>query len=164
MTNSNIITISQLAEEMFMAPKSLRKKLRDNKIEKPGKRWEWPEDHRTVAQIRNWKNEKPSKQKAAKVEVPEVTGVDVPMETIIADIEMEKSMDEELGWGQEPEVEEIQVLQMGAWTITVDPANGVKAEAGKDKTKWMKSPEDIRPSLPKKVKTMISLQMLKTVI
>src|SRR5690606_21941066 len=50
---TNVITVKEIAIEVKTSPKNLRKWLRTNGIEKPGARWEWPENDEVITKIRN---------------------------------------------------------------------------------------------------------------
>jgi len=50
--DANLVTVKELADDLGMTPTVLRKKLRSMKVEKPGGRWEWPEDHPDLPKIR----------------------------------------------------------------------------------------------------------------
>src|SRR5690606_38887989 len=55
--SGNIITVKDLADEFGVAPKTLRKWLRNN-FDKPGGRWEWPEGSPDIENIRKaWKEQ-----------------------------------------------------------------------------------------------------------
>ena len=55
--SGNIITVKDLADEFGVAPKTLRKWLRNN-FAKPGGRWEWPEGSSDIEDIREaWKEQ-----------------------------------------------------------------------------------------------------------
>jgi len=75
--DANPITVKDLADEFGITPTVLRKKLRSLKIEKPGGRWEWPEDHPDLEDIRNAlagedeEEEKPKPKKKSKKKQPE---------------------------------------------------------------------------------------------
>lgn len=50
--NGDVVKLADLAEELGIDPAVLRRKLRENKIAKPGARWEWPKDHPDLAKIK----------------------------------------------------------------------------------------------------------------
>lgn len=50
--NSGMVTVTDIATYLKMDPKKLRKYLRDNGFQKPGKNWEWPADHVDVIKLK----------------------------------------------------------------------------------------------------------------
>lgn len=149
MTNQptvNIITIKELASELYINSKSLRKKLRDNAIPKPGTRWEWQEDHEAVLTIRSWKDQPiktPRKQKAV-VEGKEIT-IEIIEQKIVKVPEEEKTIFEK-------------ATKSGKWRIKIGE-KGVQAiytsTSNTDITKWIANESEIRPSLPKYIQEEI---------
>lgn len=123
-------TIKELAAELNTTPKALRKWLRDHNINKPGKRWEWTEDHEDLKKIKQLRNQsKRGRKKAVKVGVEEV---------------------------KEPYIAE----KVGAWNIWKDPKNGMvqavyQGPKSTDKTPWYDNTTNIRKSLPKAVREAI---------
>jgi len=51
------ITVEQLALELGITAKALRKQLRSKGVQKPGKRWEWTTKDPIIETIRSWKKE-----------------------------------------------------------------------------------------------------------
>lgn len=150
MTNQpsvNLITIKELASELYINSKSLRKKLRDNSIPKPGTRWEWQEDHEAVLTIRSWKDQPiktPRKQKAV-VEGKEITIEIIEQKVVKVEEEKEETVFEK-------------ATKNGNWKIQKGP-QGVRAiytsTSNTDVTKWITNESEIRPSLPKYIKEEI---------
>lgn len=62
--NDGIVKLADLAEELGIEPAALRRKLRENKVAKPGTRWEWPEDHPDLEKIKELVTKKPKNKKA----------------------------------------------------------------------------------------------------
>jgi len=50
--NGDVITAKELADELGVTSQKLRAKLREEGIEKPSGRWEWPHDHPDLKKIR----------------------------------------------------------------------------------------------------------------
>jgi len=61
--NEKTVKLADLAEELGIEPAVLRRKLRENKVAKPGARWEWPKDHPDLAMIKELATEKKPKAK-----------------------------------------------------------------------------------------------------
>lgn len=140
MTNQNetlLVTVKDLAQELFINAKSLRKKIRDNKIPKPGTRWEWPDNHPDVKVIRSWKDQPVKPKKEAKAEVKEVIKEEEAPKVITVDAI---------------------VYQKGNWTIIKSP-QGVKAtyitDKSQDSTPWYTEESQIRKTLPAYLKEEI---------
>jgi hypothetical protein len=133
----NVITVKELAQELKVSPKSLRKWMRDNKIEKPGSRWEWSPEDATVGQIRNWRNGQKEKVQEAAAEVKEAI--------------------------QEPEViipeGPVTIFTQGNWTVWKNPEGAVQAiyqgPNSKDSTPWITEKAKIRKTLPKHIKAIM---------
>ena len=52
MKEKKIIKLADLAKELGVDPKVIRRELREMPFQRPGKRWEWPEDHPNLEPIR----------------------------------------------------------------------------------------------------------------
>lgn len=141
MENLNLITLKELAGELNTTPKGLRKWLRDNNIPKPGSRWEWPENHESLNQIRTLRNStkrgrSTGTKKAVKVKAEEAK---LPSRPLIVEV-------------------------VGKWNIWKNEKGAIRAEyvgpKSTDKTPWYTEIEEIRPSLPEKVKSAIVENLL----
>lgn len=159
MTNQptvNIITIKELASELYINSKSLRKKLRDNAIPKPGTRWEWQEDHEAVLTIRSWKDQPiktPRKQKAV-VEGKEIT-IEIIEQKIVKVPESDHTLNDKRINGERIFEKS---TKSGKWIIK-QGEQGVQAiytsTSNTDATKWITNESEIRPSLPKYIQEEI---------
>jgi hypothetical protein len=78
MAKKNEVTLSMIAEEMNLDPKTVRAILRRKGHERPGTRWVWPQNEKTVvkAMIREGQRKpaaaKPAAKKPARRHVDEV--------------------------------------------------------------------------------------------
>lgn len=136
----NLITVKELAIEIKTSSKNLRKWLRSNGIEKPGTRWEWPENHTDLTKILDhWNGKEPIAPK-----------VKESAATVQESIETAKP---------EPKEEVIYHNVKSNWKIIRNPEGAVKATytgpTTTDSTPWITEEEQIRKTLPNYIKREI---------
>lgn len=99
-----IFTVKDLAGELGISPVALRKRLREEGLEKPeGGRWEWPEDHPDLEEIRAWNLSEPVQNKKTKVQEKMVDDV----EEVEEDEEDEDEEEDEEEMEEDDEEEEL---------------------------------------------------------
>jgi len=163
----NLVTVKELAIELGLSPKSLRKRIRDNNIPKPSTRWEWNEDDEVVKLIRSWKTNGKRKQEAPKKPEEQPTYIE-GKKYLIAGLEYtysngsfyrgNYSLEINLVEGT---VEEItgpyEIYSKGNWSVWKDPETKAiqavyQGPKSTDKTPWITEASKIRKTLPKYVK------------
>lgn len=136
---ATVIRLSDLAQELGINRKALRKRLRDNKVQKPGTRWEWSPEDPTLEIIRNLKvNSKKGKGELS------LEGIHQEIAEAVEEGPKEIFNNrKEDGTG---------------WVLLAGP-EGVKGEyqgpKSTDCTPWITSEDQIRKTLPKYLKEEI---------